>query len=166
MAKSSGGIRKASIGGIDNAIEDYVSGEMMWLNSYLRGTSDVDSLSGSERRTLNLLTQATSKPLGKPTTLYRSVDASSIFGKMSDLSYEHLYNRLLYGRENGKGSYIEKINTDIDRLLSNATGKVITERGFMSTTRDKSVATEWGGFSGSSKPIVLKIKTSKKNKRT
>ena len=42
--------------------------------------------------------------------------------------------------------------------------KIITEKGFMSTTTNIKTANEWGDFSGSSMPIVMKIKPKKETK--
>lgn len=154
MAKGSGGTRGAGGGGGSNAqaVEYYVSGEGMWINDYLRGRYDMGELNEQEKRFLNDLDKATSRNIGEEQTLYRSVDASAVFGKISDMEYEGLVNTVGYG---SKEKYWKPY---ADRALSRAQG-IRTDKGFMSTTKDESVAASWGGFSGSEKPIVLKMRT-------
>ncbi|MBO5958999.1 MAG: hypothetical protein J6Q65_02640 [Lentisphaeria bacterium] len=43
--------------------------------------------------------------------------------------------------------------------MSKAVGKTIVEKGYMSTTKDFEIASEFGGFTGSEKPIVIKLDT-------
>ena len=98
-------------------------------------------------------------------TLYRSVDASAIFGSMSDGDYENLSQMLMYGENSfGKGAYADSIREKVDNRINKTVGKTITEKGFMSTTTSADVAEEWGGFTGSEKPVVMKIATSNNTK--
>ena len=135
------------------AIENYVSGEGMWINDYLRGRFDT-TLNEDERRYLNSLDKATAKELGKDMVLYRSVDAKAVFGNMSDLEYDNLRSFVVYN--------------DNQRLVANSAQKVLSrkkdsyvEKGFMSTSKSQNVADEWGGFSGSDMPIVMKLTVSR-----
>lgn len=160
MGKSSGGIRNS--GSINNninkqALEDYVSGDGMWINSWLR--NNTFDLNNSEKAFLNALDKATDKPLGSDSILYRSVDASAIFGNISSIDYESLVGVLVYG---DKQKY--NVNNANKILSKTSIGSVKTEKGFMSTTKSKKIAEEWGGFSGSSMPIVMKVSASKKTK--
>ena len=126
-----GGGNAGGQGKPNDATEWYVSGEGMWINQYLRGRGEFGELSDTEKQMLKDLDTATN---GKITddTLYRSVDAEAIFGRMSDSDYQDLSQMLMYGEKSfGKGS----------------------------TSSD--VAENWGDFTGSEKPVVMKITTSK-----
>ena len=145
----------------NDATEWYVSGEGMWINNYLRGRSDYGELSYKEKQMLKDLDTATN---GKITddTLYRSVDASAVFGPMSDGDYQDLSQMLVYGENSfGKGAYADGIRNKLNQKIKNTEGKTITEKGFMSTTTSAEVAEEWRDFTGSEKPIVMKITPSK-----
>lgn len=148
MGKSSGGIR--SNGSSSNrALEEYVSGEGMWINSWLRNGNNFHN--AADRKYLNDLDRATSKSLNEM-QLFRSVDASSIFEGIDSSGYDALQNVIAYG---GTQKYYQKIVDDI--LSKTKIGTIKTEKGFMSTTTSRKVAEEWGGFSGSKMPIILKI---------
>ena len=136
----------------NDATEHYVSGEGMWINQYLRNPKEFGNINQDERRYLKELDEATG---GKITDskLYRSTDASAIFGDMTSVEYDNLVSRLVYNDDS------RIVKTSTDRLLNNAMGKTITEKGFMSTTSSRQVAEEWGGFSGSDKPVVMEITT-------
>ena len=127
------------IGQPNDATEYYVSGEGMWINDYLRGrvTSDFGDLTDGERRYLADLDRATNGTVNED-TLYRSVDAQSIFGNMSDSEYDSLSSYLLYGKESfGKGAEADRIKSTVEKMLNDALGKTYTENGFMSTTTDR-----------------------------
>lgn len=159
MAKTSGGVRKnSSPPSFNKHVEGYISGDEMWINSWLRGEKNF-KLNSGEKAVLSGLDKATDKPLGKNMTLYRSVDASAIFGNIDQGDYESLYNVLAYGDT-------QKYNVAIaNKVLSKSSiGSIYTEKGFMSTTKSASMANDWGGFSGSEKPIVMKITVPKKTK--
>lgn len=140
----------------DEAVEWYVSGDGMWINQYLRGNTEAfGELSENEKALIKGLDAATSKTLDGIDTLYRSVDAQAIFGSMSDTQYENLVSGLVYGDKSG---FVQR---DVKALLQRANGKSITEKGFMSTTTDAQIASDWGGFSGSSKPVVIEFEKPK-----
>lgn len=147
MGKSSGGIRPNGSSS-NRALEEYVSGEGMWINSWLRNGNNFHN--ASDRKYLNDLDRATSKSL-KEMQLFRSVDASSIFEGIDSSGYDALQNVIAYG---GTQKYYQKI---VDDILKTKIGTIKTEKGFMSTTTSRKVAEEWGGFSGSKMPIILKI---------
>ena len=146
------------------ATEYYVSGDGMWINSYLRGNEAIGELTESEKQYLRDLDTATDAPI-KDKELYRSVDASAIFGPMQDGDYENLFTYLAYGANAwGKGEYAKGISNSVAEMIRKAEGRTITEKGSMSTTSERSVAEQWGGFSGSERPVVLEIKTSSNTK--
>lgn len=157
----SGGVQS---GKPNAATEWYVSGEGMWINQYLRGRGEFSELTTNEKQMLKDLDIATN---GKITdkTLYRSVDASAIFGNMSEGDYADLSQALIYGKDSfGKGKFADGIREKIDNRINRTEGKTITEKGFMSTTTSAEVAENWMDFTGSEKPVVMKITTSKNTK--
>lgn len=141
----------------NDAAEYYVSGDGMWINDYLRGLGDFGDLNADERIYLSELDNATNGLIGE-TTVYRSVDASAIFGNISDIEYENLIDAIVYG---DTGPFATEVR---EKFLKNIEGKKILDKGFVSTTKDYDVAKEWGGFTGSDKPVVLEIKTAKNTK--
>ena len=148
----------------NDATEYYVSGEGMWINDYLRGRGDFGELTPSEQQYIKDLDTATNGKI-KDSTLYRNVDAEAIFGRMSDVDYYNLQQTLTYGEDSwGKGNYADGIRNKVSNIIDNTKGKVKTEKGYMSTTSDANIAEDWGDFTGSEKPIVMKIKTSNNTK--
>lgn len=146
------------------AIEHYVSGEGMWINQYLRGREEYD-LTQNEKRYLSDLEKATSDALGETPTLYRSVDASAIFGDMDNFEFDNFRSEIVHnGFSNDKGSYAQSLAKKYREKATSVVGKKITEKGFMSTTKDYKTARDWNGFTGSSKEVVMEIKTKKTTK--
>lgn len=134
------------------AIEQYVSGDRMWINDYLRGTMPDDVvLQPDEEKFLEDLKSATSKPIGKDMTLYRSVDARAVFGDMTSLEFSNLVDYVVYEDRQ------RLIARDAIRLLERAEDSEITEKGFMSTTTDKDTALNWFSFTGADYPITLEL---------
>ena len=133
-----------------SAIESYVSGENMYINQVLRGRME---RTAADDELIKDLDGALNKPLGKTQTLYRSVDAEAVFGKMSSIGYDNLRGNLVY---NDNSPIVKQT---ADRFITRTNGKTILEKGYLSTTTDYEVAKEWGGYTGSEKPIVLKLNT-------
>jgi hypothetical protein len=155
---ASGGMgSKSREGAFDKALEQYVSGEGMWINQYLRGNGDFGELTPDEKKYLADLDKATSGQLGKDYDLYRAADAKAVFGNISDQEYNALVSTHVYG---AKDKYYQKY---VDSAMQK-TGGVKTEKGFMSTTTSQSVAEDWGGFTGASHPIVMKFKAPRTTK--
>lgn len=148
----------------DEAIEWYVSGEGMWINQYLRGRMDGDLMDG-EKELLNALEKATDNPLPKGFNngkLWRSVDASAIFTNMGELELSQLSDHILHGDGiYSKGEYSQGIKRRMEKAINDTEGKTITELGFMSTTKSKSVAEEWGYFTDATVPMVIEFDTTK-----
>lgn len=142
----------------ENAAEYYISGDGMWINQYLRGNIDDPGFVFTEQDAeyLRDLDKATNVTLQNIDTLYRSVDAAAIFGKLSAIDYENLQSGLVYGDS--------KALQRVQRLINQTSGKTITEKGFLSTTKDATIAHEWGSFSGSSMPVVVEYKVPKGTK--
>lgn len=146
----------------EQALESYVSGDGMYINNYLRGRGEYANglkLQDDEKEFLKDLESATDRVLDSKTTkLYRSVDASAVFGDLSYDEYEALTSTLIYGLDD---KYYTQRATPI---IKNAKGKTITDNGFMSTTKSRELADEWGGFTGSDKPIVIEFDVPKGTK--
>ena len=134
----------------DEAIEWYTSGDGMWINQYLRGNMKTQ-LSDNEKVLYEALLKATDKPIPKSLkTLWRSVDASVIFGDMTSTQREQLREALIYGDKN-----------TMQNRISTVVGKELTEDGFMSTTKSKQIAEEFEYFTGAETPMVLEFDTTK-----
>lgn len=133
-----------------SAVESYVSGDTMYINQVLRGRVEKTA---ADDELIKDLDAALRNPIGKTQTLYRSVDAEAVFGKMSALDYDNMRGNLIYN----DNSTIAKQTAD--RFIGKTQGKTIKELGYLSTTTDYEVAAEWGGYTGSEKPIVLKLNT-------
>ena len=123
-----------------DVLEDYVSGEGMDINNFLRQRNglSISDMTESEKKRLSLMDSAMKKSeLSKRRVLYRSVDASAVFNQDS----------------------LRKIRLDeyTDDDLQGFVGKTITDKGFMSTTTDKEIAFGWGDFTGSESPIVIEF---------
>lgn len=134
------------------AVEEYVSGERMYINQLLRRGERLDP---DEMDLVKKLDAATNKAVDSK-ELYRSVDASAIFGNIGDMQYESLVARLGYGLN--QKLYIK----DTEGIINRTMGKEITEKGYMSTTKDRELAHDFGGFTGAEHPIVMRIKTNGK----
>jgi hypothetical protein len=127
-----------------DVLEDYVSGNGMDINNFLRQRNglSVGDMNASEKSRLSLMDKAMSKSeLPKDQTLYRNVDASAVFDKST-------LQKIRWG---------EYSEDDLQEVV----GKTITDKGFMSTTKDKEIAFGWGDFTGSETPIVLEFETPK-----
>ena len=73
------------------------------------------------------------------------------------MQFEALRSHLVYG-DNQKYTL-----SQIDGIVDKTKGRTVTEKGFMSTTKDYDLASEWGSFTGSDKPIVLEFDDIPKN---
>ena len=142
------------------ALEWYVSGDGMWINQYLRDPSAFGELNDTENQLLGLLESATEKELEPIDTLYRSVDAKVIFEGLDEAEIEQMMNHLYYGDSTyDKGAFSQNIKKRMEKALSDAKGKTLTEKGFMSTTVDKKIAEEFGDFTGAEHPVVIELDT-------
>ncbi|MDU4045486.1 MAG: minor capsid protein [Peptoniphilus harei] len=141
----------------NEAIEEYVSGDGMWINNKLRGIGEIADypLSEDDKIYLEKLDQATQGQIVKEKTLYRSVDISSIIGDISDSEYDDLKSAYIY---NNKSKPAQEA---INKYLKNIEGKEIVDKGFISTTKDKEIALDFQDFTGSSKPCVIEFNVPK-----
>lgn len=145
------------------AVEYYVSGDGMYINDILRGRNGLtlEDLTEQDKELMQDLDEALNRTI-EPQTLYRNVDASAIFGNISDLDYDNLKSELTYKYFSGqKGQYAESVANKCNNLINKVEGKTFIDKGYVSTTLDEKIANEWQDFTGSEKPIVLKITTDK-----
>ena len=139
----------------NDAIDNYVSGNGMWINKYLRNPEQYEKENGKltdEDKQLieEMRTQVNSETV-KDKKLYRAVDASAVFGNISDLEFDNLVAKVVYDNKD------KIVNDSADKFINAAMDKTVTEKGFMSTTKDKEIAENWDGFTGSNKEVVLEL---------
>jgi hypothetical protein len=146
------------------AIEYYASGDGMYINNMLRGRAGVDesNLTEDDKQLIKDLDAALDKKVGKQ-TLYRSVDASAIFGNDVDMYY--LLDEIKYQQfSNASGDFPQKKAKEINAVIDKTIGKTILDKGYVSTTRSLEIAEEWEDFTGSENPIVMIINTAEDTK--
>jgi SPP1 gp7 family putative phage head morphogenesis protein len=140
--------------GEKDGVEYYVSGDGMYINHYLRdgdkAIAEMGAMRESDKKLIAALDKATDQKI-EVGTVYRSVDASAVFGDMTDLDFSNLEGALLYG-DSSKYAAAAK-----EKYLDGIIGKEITDNGFMSTTKSFDVANEFRDFTGSSKPVVIEF---------
>ena len=141
----------------NEAIEEYVSGDGMWINNKLRGIGEIADypLSEDDKIYLEKLDQATQGQIVKEKTLYRSVDISSIIGDISDSEYDDLKSAYMYNNQS------KPAQEALEKYLKDIEGKEIVDKGFISTTKDKEIALDFQDFTGSSKPCVIEFNVPK-----
>ena len=136
------------------ALEYYVSGDGMWINQYLRNDGQgFGELSDGEKQYVSDLDSALSRTV-QDRELYRSVDASAVFG---DIDFYNLEAAVIYGQA-------DKYSQAAYKQAQSLIGTTKTEKGYMSTTRDAQIAEEFGGFTGATNPVVMRITPSKSTK--
>lgn len=144
-----------------DAVESYVSGDTMYVNQLLRRNEE---LTNADKALIKDLDNATSKELVKETKLYRSVDSSFIFGNLNENDYENLEQYVKYGADAfDKGSYSQSLLRRSQTILNNAIDKTVVDKGFLSTTTDKKIATEFQYFTGAEHPLVMELEIPKDN---
>lgn len=141
----------------DNVLKYYVSGDGMYVNNALRGINNV-TLNDNDMKYIKDLDDALNHKLQNNMTLYRNVDATAIFENISETDFENLQGKLIY---NSNDKYA---NAAAEKYLSGIKGKIITDKGYLSTTKDYEIARDWGDFTGSDKPIVLELEVPKGTK--
>lgn len=139
----------------NDSLDYYVSGDGMWINKYLRNPEQFEKengkLSDEDKQIIEELRNQTNSETITDKKLYRSVDAKAVFGDISDLDFDNLVATIVY--DNKDKPVVDKAQ----KLISAALNKEITEKGFMSTTKDKEIAENWDGFTGSNKDVVLEL---------
>ena len=155
---SSSGISQSQL----DALEYYVSGDGMWINQYLRGNGDFGELTSNEKEFLNDLEKITNSDSVKEDVLYRTLDASAIFGNMTDSEFDDLRNEIVNNAfSKAKGAYSQNVARQINNRINSVVGKTINEKGFMSTTKSYNIAENNMYNFGSQKPVIMEIRNVK-----
>nr|DAU00043.1 MAG TPA: minor capsid protein [Caudoviricetes sp.] len=142
------------------AIEYYVSGDGMYINDYLRNRNNPIERMGEMRKEDRVLIEDLSNATNRKhdnSVLYRSIDATAVFGDISENDWESLQAKLIYNID-------DKTTAKAQSLIDKTKGKKIIDKGFMSTTKDYNVAADFGDFTGSDKPIVIEFTNANKVK--
>jgi len=143
-----------------DVLEWYVSGEGMWVNNALRGLNpDITESDMTEQekgfvKTLERMTN--SEDVGN-TTLYRTVDAKALFPNITDMEYQALVDNVIHNDT-------QKLKVSEAQKAMNKLKDTFTDKSFMSTSKDESIAEDLSYYFGSEKPILLEIKTKKGTK--
>ena len=144
-----------------DAVESYVSGNTMYVNQLLRRNEQLDN---GEKELIKDLDKAIDKEIVSQDKLYRSVDASVVFGNLNDNDYENLEDFIINGADAfDKGAYSQSLLRRSQMLLNNTINKTITDKGYLSTTTSKKIATEFQYFTGAEHPLVMELEIPKDN---
>lgn len=135
-------------------MDEYIQGDGMWVNNYLRGRVDMGELYPDEKRYLEHMTRITSQEVVKQKILWRSVDAGAFWSDISDSEYWDINSYLVYGTTN---RFVEEIIKKRFAIV----GQTQLDKGFMSTTKDEDIAIKWRSFTGSKRPVLMKIRTNR-----
>lgn len=137
-----------------DAVEYYVSGDGMYINDYLRDRNNpverMGEMTDFDKETVKHLESATDREHGY-NKLYRCVDADAIFDNISDMDWEYIQGNLGYGQNNPRAK----------ELIDGIKDKVITDKGFMSTTKDYDIAADFLDFTGADHPLVIEFDDAK-----
>ena len=137
-----------------DAVEYYVSGDGMYINDYLRDRNNpverMGEMTDFDKETIKHLESATDREHGYD-KLYRCVDADAIFDNVSDMDWEYIQGNLGYGQNNQRAK----------EMIDSVKDKVITDKGFMSTTKDYDIAADFLDFTGADHPLVIEFEDAK-----
>lgn len=137
-----------------DAVEYYVSGDGMYINDYLRDRNNpverMGEMTDFDKETIKHLESATDREHGYD-KLYRCVDADAIFDNVNDMDWEYLQGNLGYGQNNQRAK----------EMIDGIKDKVITDKGFMSTTKDYDIAADFLDFTGADHPLVIEFEDAK-----
>lgn len=137
------------------AVDYYVSGEGMYINDYLRDRNNpverMGEMTNFDKEMVRQLEKATNREHGY-NKLYRCVDADAIFDNVSDMDWEYIQENLGYGGNNPRAK----------ELIDSIKDKVITDKGFMSTTKDYDIAADFLDTTGANHPLVIEFENANK----
>lgn len=137
------------------AVDYYVSGEGMYINDYLRDRNNpverMGEMTDFDKEMVRQLEKATNREHGY-NKLYRCVDADAIFDNVSDMDWEYIQGNLGYGGNNQRAK----------ELIDSVKDKVITDKGFMSTTKDYDIAADFLDTTGANHPLVIEFENANK----
>lgn len=137
------------------AVDYYVSGDGMYINDYLRDRNNpverMGEMTDFDKEMVRQLEKATNREHGY-NKLYRCVDANAIFDNVSDMDWEYLQGNLGYDQNNQRAK----------EMIDSIKDKVITDKGFMSTTKDYDIAADFLDFTGADHPLVIEFEDANK----
>lgn len=137
------------------AVDYYASGEGMYINDYLRDRNNpverMGEMTNFDKEMVRQLEKATNREHGY-NKLYRCVDADAIFDNVSDMDWEYIQENLGYGGNNPRAK----------ELIDSIKDKVITDKGFMSTTKDYDIAADFLDTTGANHPLVIEFENANK----
>lgn len=137
------------------AVDYYASGEGMYINDYLRDRNNpverMGEMTDFDKEMVRQLEKATNREHGY-NKLYRCVDADAIFDNVSDMDWEYIQENLGYGGNNPRAK----------ELIDSIKDKVITDKGFMSTTKDYDIAADFLDTTGANHPLVIEFENANK----
>jgi hypothetical protein len=111
----------------NDAVDYYVSGDGMWINKYLRDPEQFAKEGGNvteeEKQIIAELDKETTSTPVTDKKLYRAVDASAIFGNISDGDFDDLIAHVVYGNND------KLITNKATVLINRAENSQITEPG-------------------------------------
>lgn len=145
---------------IKDALE-YYQQDGYYINSVLRG-GDYE-FDDKEKYYMKILDKATQDNV-KHDILYRIVDPSVVFGKLSDIDADNLRAHLLLGDEAyDRGAYSQGIKARMENLVNSSVGKELHEKGYMSTTYDldEAINKQFDSTHSNSIGVILKITNAK-----
>lgn len=149
MGRNSGGVRgggaKYTNAQIDKTLHDYVYGEALEINGWLRDHESYD-ISQENLENIKVLDAIAKDKV--PDTLYRTTEARSIFGRMSQAEYDELYMHIIEGKTS------KTMQSRIDGVIN----KTITDKAYMSTSKSRDIAEN---LDFSVRPIMLRINSKK-----
>lgn len=149
MGRNSGGVRggsqKYTNAQIDKTLHDYVYGEALEINGWLRDHESYD-ISQENLENIKVLDAITKDKV--PDVLWRTTEARSIFGRMSQAEYDELYMHVVEGKSS------KTMQSRIDGVLN----KTITDKAYMSTSKSRTIAEN---LDFSVRPIMLRINSKK-----
>lgn len=140
-----------------DAIEWYVSGDGMEANNYLRqrgyysGGRDADDFLKSSIKNIDDAIEDYGG-LKEDQVVYRALDISDIIPRANDTDID----RFIYGGNGVSGYKSGNKKEAVDSLLKRVNDEY-TDKGFMSTTKDKDLALDWGDFTGANNAVVLQL---------
>lgn len=141
------------------AVESYVSGNTMYINQFLRRHEQLDN---QEKELVKDLDSAINKEIVTETKLYRSVDASVIFGNIRESDFESLEDYITMGEDAfDKGSYSQSLLRRSKSIVDGAIDKTITDEGYLSTTLDQKIAIDFQYYTAAEHPIVMELEVPK-----
>ena len=137
MAKGNSKLSQAKQAYNMSALE-YYREDGYYINNILRQGLDLDNL---EEKYVEALDEMTKRDTVQQDTLYRVVDANTVFDGIDDFSYYDLRAHLLIGDDvYDRGAYSQGIKAKMEKMVKNPIGKTMNDKGFMSTTTDYETA--------------------------